>query len=71
MTLAEYFAETGIKDEAFADKVKISRSMITRLRLRTATPSAGAAMRIFDATNGNVTLAELMPLPHEPARADA
>ena len=66
MTLAEYFAGKGITDEAFSEKVKISRSMITKLRLRTATPSAGTAMRIFEATEGRVALPDLMPLASEP-----
>lgn len=61
MTLAEWLSEKKMTDEAFADRIGISRTMVTKLRNRTTTPSAHTAMMILEATAGRVPLPDLMP----------
>lgn len=69
-TLAEYLSEKEITDEAFAALVGVSRSMVTKLRNRTAKPSADTALRIMAITGPSVGLADLMPPPHMAAEAE-
>ena len=62
MTLAEYLSEAGIKDEAFACLVGVSRSMVTKLRHRSAKPSIDTALRIIDLSGKRIGLNDLMPV---------
>ena len=60
MTLAEYMAEIGIKDEPMAKMIGLKRSMVTRLRLGTARPSFKTLIAIERVTNGKVRASDFV-----------
>lgn len=57
--LDEYMKTNGLRDQALADLIKCDRSMVTKLRHGTATPSLPLALAINRETG--VELADLMP----------
>lgn len=61
MDLDTYLSEKKLTDAAFADEVGVGRSMITKLRNKTAIPSATTARKIEMLTEQAVTLADLIP----------
>ena len=71
MNLATYLGQNGISDVAFASSIRVSRSMVTKLRHGLAKPSADTALRIENATSGAVKLADLIPREATPRDGDA
>ncbi len=70
MKLAEYLKQNEIKQSDFANRIGVSRSMITHLCQRITNPSLALARRIVDATGGEVGYEDLPvadPTPLEPA----
>lgn len=61
--LAEYMATNDLTDAAMAEKVGCDRSMITKLRHGSATPSLPLAIAISRETG--IEAADLMPTPTE------
>jgi transcriptional regulator with XRE-family HTH domain len=60
MTLAEYMAEIGIKDEPMAKMIGLKRSMVTRLRNGTAKPSFNTLIAIERVTGGKVRASDFV-----------
>lgn len=60
MQLNDWFQKSGVSRSAFAVKVGCSPARITQLCSGEA-PRPALAHRIVDATNGEVTLADLYP----------
>jgi transcriptional regulator with XRE-family HTH domain len=58
--LAEYMKAKGLRDQALADLLDCDRSMVTKLRHGTATPSLPLALAIHRETG--VPLPDLMPI---------
>lgn len=63
MTLQEFMAERHLKDHELEDALGVSRSMITKLRLRIASPSFETARRIVELSEGRIALDDLMRNP--------
>lgn len=61
MKLEVYLDQNGITDDAFAQAIGVSRSMVTKLRHQTTKPSADTALRIERVTLGAVMLVDLLP----------
>lgn len=61
MTLAEYLSKHEITDEAFAAKVGLSQSQISRLKRGKSRPSWPALAAITSVTGGKVTADDFFP----------
>jgi plasmid maintenance system antidote protein VapI len=68
MLLASYLSERRITDAEFAKSVGIGRSMITKLRHRSAKPSFDTALRIQRVTEGLVRVEDLEPTAEDADR---
>lgn len=66
MLLDDYLTRSNLTDAAFAEKIEIGRSMVTKLRHRKAKPSFDTAMKIEKATGGRVSLKDLAPIEDAP-----
>jgi transcriptional regulator with XRE-family HTH domain len=62
MTLAEFMAERGLKDDDLTEALGVGRSMVTKLRLRIAKPSYDVMHRLNAFANGAVTVPEMEPI---------
>lgn len=69
MTLLEYLLETKESDSAFAARVGMSQSQISRLRRGVSMPSWTAIAAVAKATNGKVTANDWAKKPNKPKRA--
>ncbi|MCB9639095.1 MAG: helix-turn-helix domain-containing protein [Myxococcales bacterium] len=67
MTLEQYLKTTGIQKQAFAETVGVSKGMITHILRGRKYPSVLLALKIQKATEGKVTVHDLLPEGH-PAR---
>lgn len=61
--LTTFIAHEGITQRAFADRVRVRSSTITRLLNGKRTPSLSLAYRIFEQTRGKVTQSDWLA-PH-------
>ena len=61
MTLSDYMQTKRIKDTDLAPVLGVGRSMVTKLRLRKATPSFDVARKIIELSKGRVRLCDLVP----------
>lgn len=57
----------GLKDTDLESVLGVGRSMVTKLRLRTAKPSFDVAKKIIEYSRGRVRLCDLVP--HEDSKA--
>lgn len=69
-TLREYFAETGEKQEDFADRVGKTKQMIWMLVAGKTRPGLDLALTIQEATRGRVPV-EIWKRPEEPEAEEA
>jgi len=60
MELKEYLKQSKIKRQSFSDDLKIHYMHLNNIIRKTRRPSADLALRIEQATNGAVTLRELL-----------
>jgi transcriptional regulator with XRE-family HTH domain len=60
MTLSEYMAEIGLKDEPLAKMIGVERSTVTKLRLGTGKPSFKTLIAIERVTNGKVRASDFV-----------
>nr|VFK80769.1 MAG: Helix-turn-helix [Candidatus Kentron sp. SD] len=67
MKLSEYLKKYGLSQQNFADKIQVSRPLITRIVNKTSNPSAHLMKIIEEATNGEVSMQELFN-PEAPSR---
>jgi DNA-binding transcriptional regulator YdaS (Cro superfamily) len=67
MELAKYMTTHGLTDSAFAAKIGVDRSVVSKLRVRTLGASIETAVKIIDATGGAVTAHDLVPVNRKPA----
>lgn len=67
MELAKYMTENGLTDSAFAEKIGVDRSVVSKLRIRTLGASIETAVKIIDATGGAVTAHDLVPVNRKPS----
>jgi DNA-binding Xre family transcriptional regulator len=58
MKLAEYMAETGLKDKPLSKMVGVERSTVTKLRLGMGKPSFKTLIAIERVTDGKVRAAD-------------
>ena len=63
MILKEYLDVNGIKYERFAQKINISRVALSYIMNRKRDLRLSVAIRIVEATNGEVSYKELLPYP--------
>jgi predicted transcriptional regulator len=61
MSLDEWMKQKEINSQEFGDLVGVTQGYISRLRGRKVTPSVVVAVAIRDATNGEVTVDDLLP----------
>jgi len=61
MSLDEWLKQKELNAQEFADLVGVTQGYISRLRARKVTPSVVVAVAIRDATNGEVTVDDLLP----------
>lgn len=61
MELAQWMSEQGLTDDAFARRIGVERSTMTRLRQKKRRPGDGVCLRIMNETKGAVTLDDLRP----------
>lgn len=66
MTLAEWMAERGLKDDDLTEPLGVSRSMVTKLRLRIAKPSYDVMRKLDKFAGGKVTVPEMEPINASP-----
>lgn len=62
MTLADYFHKNAVEQQVFAQKVGISKSLLSRIKNGERTPRVAVAKRIEKATGGKVKATVLMGL---------
>ena len=60
MLLPDFMAAHGLDDEAVAEKLRVSRSTISRVRRGVMRPSFDLAVRLFKFTHGLVTPNDLL-----------
>lgn len=60
MTLTEWLATHEVRQAAFAEKVGLTQGRISQIAAN-GTRDMPTAMRISDATGGEVTLSDLLP----------
>ena len=63
MTLAEFMASKGLKDDDLTETLGVGRSMVTKLRLRIAKPSYDVMHKLNAFADGAITVPEMAPLP--------
>lgn len=61
MKLHDYLKKEGETRRSFAQKAGISRAMVSHIATGRATPSIETALRIQEATGGEVTAKDLIP----------
>jgi transcriptional regulator with XRE-family HTH domain len=61
MQLEDYLATKRLSDQAFADRVGVSQSYISRLRRRMVIPSLETALRIQREVGPELDLLNLLP----------
>jgi hypothetical protein len=62
MTLAEFMAERGLKDDDLTETLGVGRSMVTKLRLRMAKPSYDVMRKLNAFADGAITVPEMAPI---------
>ena len=68
MTLSEFMADRGLKDDDLAEPLGVSRSMVTKLRQRVAKPSFDVMSRIVSFSDGVVGVPDMEPIArHAPS----
>ena len=67
MKLAEYLKKHNLTHEEFAEKIQVSRPLVTRLLNKTRNPSAHLMKLIEDVSDGEVTMQDLFN-PDSPSR---
>jgi hypothetical protein len=65
MTLAEFMATKGLKDDDLTETLGVGRSMVTKLRLRIAKPSYDVMHKLNAFADGAITVPEMAPTTHE------
>lgn len=65
MTLSDYFHQSAVEQQAFAKKVGISKSLLSRIKNGTRHPTVTVAQKIERATGGKVKAAVLVGLSKE------
>ncbi|QOL80446.1 helix-turn-helix transcriptional regulator [Pseudooceanicola spongiae] len=58
-SLSQYRADNAISQRAFAERLGVSQSLISRIEHGTVSPSLSLAVKIEFATEGNVTAVSL------------
>lgn len=61
MDLNEYLVSRQISKQEFADMIKVTRSAVSHYCHKKRIPTLLIAMKIKEATNGKVTLQDLVP----------
>jgi len=67
MKLAEYLKKHNLTHEKFAEKIQVSRPLVTRLVNKKRNPSSHLMKMIEEETNGEVTMQDLFN-PDSPSR---
>lgn len=61
MTLQEYLDKTDLSDQAFARRVGVTQSYVSRMRRGLVHPSVGIAVRVHRASKRKVDIETLVP----------
>jgi transcriptional regulator with XRE-family HTH domain len=62
MNLSDYFHQNAVEQQVFAEKVGISKSLLSRIKNGTRKPRVEIAKKIEKATGGKVKAAVLLGL---------
>lgn len=66
MTLSEFMTARGLRDDDLVECLGVGRSMVTKLRLRSAKPSFDVASRMIAMSDGLISVADMMPMRPAP-----